>query len=141
MSYIWIKTLHILFIAAWMAAVFYLPRILINVAEGGEIPAVRERLLLMGRRLYQFGHVMFGLALLFGLTLWLHFKIGGPWLHVKLTIVGLMLAYYIVTGRFLKKVAANQAIPSSVWFRWYNELALVLAIPVIYLAVAKSLPF
>ncbi|MCB1602702.1 MAG: CopD family protein, partial [Xanthomonadales bacterium] len=51
MSYPWIKTLHILFVIAWMAAVFYLPRILVNVAEVGDAAAIRERLLLMGRRL------------------------------------------------------------------------------------------
>ena len=51
MAYIWIKTFHIVFVIAWMAAVFYLPRILLNIVEAGDAPAVRERLLLMGRRL------------------------------------------------------------------------------------------
>ena len=81
MAYIWIKTFHIVFVIAWMAAVFYLPRILVNIAEAGEQPAVRARLVLMGRRLYRFGHVMFGLAVALGLVLWLHFGIGGGWLH------------------------------------------------------------
>jgi putative membrane protein len=139
MSYIWIKTLHILFVMAWMAAVFYLPRILVNIAEAGDHAAVRERLQLMGRRLYGFGHIMFGIALLFGLILWMHFKIGGPWMHVKLTLVVLLMVFYIVSGRYLKKSAAGGALPGSVFFRWFNELALVLAIPIIYLAVAKSL--
>ena len=71
MSYPWIKTLHILFVIAWMAAVFYLPRILVNLAEAGAQPDVRARLMLMGRRLYRFGHVMFGLAFVLGLVLWL----------------------------------------------------------------------
>ena len=141
MSYPWIKTLHILFVIAWMAAVFYLPRILVNLAEVGHHPAIRDRLLLMGRRLYRFGHVMFAVMLVFGLILWLHFKIGGAWMHVKLTLVVLMMVYYIVTGRYLKKAAANLPLPGSVFFRWYNELSLLLAIPVIYLAVAKALPF
>jgi putative membrane protein len=139
MSYIWIKTLHILFVMAWMAAVFYLPRILVNIAEAGDHAAVRERLQLMGRRLYGFGHIMFGIALLFGLILWMHFKIGGPWMHVKLTLVVLLMVFYIVSGRYLKKSAAGGALPGSVFFRWFNELALLLAIPIIYLAVAKSL--
>lgn len=141
MSYPWIKTLHILFVMAWMASLFYLPRILVNIGEAGAQAAVRERLVLMGRRLYRFGHVMFGIALVFGLILWLHFKIGGVWMHVKLTLVVLMMVYYIFTGRYLKKAAANLPLPGSVFFRWYNELSLLLAIPVIYLAVAKALPF
>lgn len=138
MSYPWIKTLHLLFVIAWMAAVFYLPRILVNIAEVGERAAVRERLQLMGRRLYGFGHIMFGIALVFGLILWLHFKIGGAWMHAKLTLVVLMMVFYIVTGRYLKKSIAGGVLPSSVFFRWFNELSLLLAIPIIYLAVAKS---
>ncbi len=138
MSYIWIKTLHILFVMAWMAAVFYLPRILVNIAEAGDQAAVRERLQLMGRRLYGFGHIMFGIALLFGLILWMHFKIGGPWMHAKLTLVVLLMVFYIVSGRYLKKSMAGGALPGSTFFRWFNELALLLAIPIIYLAVAKS---
>lgn len=138
MSYPWIKSLHLLFVIAWMAAVFYLPRILVNVAEAGDVAAVRERLLLMGRRLYRFGHVMFAIMLVFGMTLWMHFKISGPWLHAKLTLVALMFAFYIHTGLYLKKAAAGAKLPSSVFFRWYNEIALLLAIPIIYLAVSKS---
>src|SRR3546814_10215682 len=60
-AYIWTKTAHLVFVIAWMAAVFYLPRILVNLAEAGGDPGVRARLVLMGRRLYRFGHVMFGL--------------------------------------------------------------------------------
>ena len=138
MSYPWIKTLHILFVIAWMAAVFYLPRILVNIAEAGDQAAVRERLQLMGRRLYGFGHIMFGIALLFGLILWMHFKIGGPWMHAKLTLVVLLMVFYIVSGRYLKKSMAGGALPGSTFFRWFNELALLLAIPIIYRAVAKS---
>ena len=138
MSYPWIKTLHILFVIAWMAAVFYLPRILVNIAEVGDNTMLRERLVLMGRRLSGFGHMMFGIMVLFGATLWLHFKIGGPWMHVKLSLVAVLLFYYIATGRYLKRAAAGGKLPSSVFFRWYNEIPLLLAIPAIYLAVAKT---
>lgn len=138
MSYPWIKTLHILFVIAWMAAVFYLPRILVNIAEVGDNTMLRERLVLMGRRLYGFGHMMFGIMVLFGATLWLHFKIGGPWMHVKLSLVAVLVFYYIATGRYLKRAAAGGKLPSSVFFRWYNEIPLLLAIPAIYLAVAKT---
>lgn len=138
MSYPWIKTFHILFVIAWMASVFYLPRILVNIAEVGDNALLRERLVLMGRRLYGFGHMMFGIMVLFGATLWLHFKIGGPWMHVKLSLVAVLLFYYIATGRYLKRAAAGGKLPSSVFFRWYNEIPLLLAIPAIYLAVAKT---
>ena len=72
-AYVWLKAFHLLFVVAWLAAVFYLPRILVNLAEAGDVAPVRERLVLMGRRLYRFGHVMFGLAFALGLVLWFGF--------------------------------------------------------------------
>ena len=136
-AYFWTKTAHVVFVMAWMGGVFYLPRILINLAEAGDEPAVRARLVLMGRRLYRFGHIMFGLAALLGLTLWLHFGIAGEWLHAKLTLVVLMLGHYIVSGRWLKGVDKGRALPSSRTLRWFNELPVLLLIGVVYLVLAK----
>lgn len=139
-AYHWAKTLHILFVMAWMAAVLYLPRILVNLAEVGDQPAVRERLVLMGKRLYRFGHVMFGLAAVFGVFLWLYFRIGGGWLHIKLSLVVLVLIYYIVAGRWLKGAAKpGGRLPAARTLRLLNELPLVFFIPILYLVVAKPL--
>ena len=144
--YFALKSLHLLFVVAWMAAVYYLPRILVNLAEAGDVAPVRERLLLMGSRLYKFGHAMFGSALVLGLVLWLgHTAIdalpdvvgGGKWMHAKLGLVALLLAYYIVSGRMLKKVAAGKATPSSTTLRWFNELPVFLLLAVIYLVLAR----
>ena len=137
MAYLLTKTAHIVFVIAWMATVFYLPRILVNIAEAGDEPAVRARLVLMGRRLYRFGHIMFGLALLLGLALWLHFGIGGGWLHAKLLLVVLMLAHYIVGGRWLNGVEAGRPLPSSTALRWFNEVPVLLLIAIVYLVLAK----
>jgi len=142
MAYLLTKTAHLVFVIAWMATVFYLPRILVNLAEAGdgdtvESRAVRARLLLMGRRLYRFGHIMFGLALLLGLALWLHFGIGGGWLHAKLLLVVLMLAHYIVGGRWLNGVEAGRPMPSSTALRWFNEVPVLLLIAIVYLVLAK----
>lgn len=131
------KTFHLVFVIAWMAAVFYLPRILVNVAEAGDAPAVRDRLALMGRRLYRFGHVMFGLSLVFGLTLWLHFDIAGGWLHAKLALVAAMFAYYIVCGRWLKGIDAGRSLPSAKAMRWINEVPVFALLAVVWLVLAK----
>ncbi|MFZ5638337.1 MAG: CopD family protein [Pseudomonadota bacterium] len=136
-SYIWTKTFHLVFVIAWMAAVFYLPRILVNIAEAGDAPAVRDRLALMGRRLYRFGHIMFGLSLIFGLTLWLHFDIAGGWLHAKLSLVAGLLAYYIVTGRWLKSAANGRPLPSSTLLRIFNEIPVFALVAVVWLVLAK----
>ena len=137
MAYLLTKTFHLVFVIAWMAAVFYLPRILVNLAEAGNEPAVRARLMLMGWRLYRFGHVMFGLAFVFGLALWLYFGISGGWLHAKLLLVALMFVYYIVAGRKLKGVDAGKPLPSSKALRWFNELLVLLLVGVVYLVLAK----
>ena len=143
-AYLWTKTAHLVFVMAWMGGVFYLPRILVNLAEAGdgqsvEEQAVRARLLLMGRRLYRFGHIMFGLAAVLGLTLWLHFDVAGGWLHAKLVLVALLLAHYVVGGRWLKGAAAGRALPSAKTLRWFNELPVLLLVTIVYLVLAKPL--
>ena len=147
-AYFWVKTLHIVMMTAWMAAVFYLPRILVNQAEAAGQTEVQARLGLMGKRLYRFGHVMFGLAFILGLVLWLGYHLipdfptmvvsgAAGWLHAKLGLVAALLAYYIVTGRLVKRAAAGGALPSSRSLRWFNELPLIAFIAVVYLVLAK----
>lgn len=147
MTYLWIKTFHLLFVIAWMATVFYLPRILVNLAEVGDDAPVRARLLLMGRRLYKFGHNMFGMAFLFGLTLWQGWRLfpsalpnvvaSMHWIDAKLTLVAVLLAYFIWAGRTLKRSEKGMALPSSRALRWLNELPLLLLLGVIFLVIAK----
>ena len=137
MDYFWTKTAHVVFVMAWMGGVFYLPRILVNIAEGGDNVAVRERLVLMGRRLYRFGHMMFGFAFALGLVLWLHFHMTGGWLHAKLALVALMLAHYTVAGRWLKRAEKGGALPSSRALRWFNEIPVFLLVAIVFLVIAK----
>ena len=135
--YLWVKTFHLVFVIAWMATVFYLPRILVNLAETTGQADVQARLLLMGRRLYGFGHSMFGIAVILGGVLWLYFGISGGWLHAKLTLVALMLAYFIVCGRWLKGVDKGRPLPSAKALRWINELPVFALIAIVYLVIAK----
>lgn len=147
MTYLWIKSFHLLFVMAWMATVFYLPRILVNLAEAGDDAAVRARLHLMGRRLYAFGHNMFGLAFVLGLVLWLGWHVfpqalpnvvgATHWIDAKLTLVALLLAYYIWTGRALKRSQKGGALPSARALRWLNELPVFVLLGVIFLVLAK----
>lgn len=148
-AYLWIKTAHLVFVIAWMSTVFYLPRILVNLAEAGAEPAVRARLVLMGRRLYRFGHMMFALAFALGLVLWLGYRMlpdfptmvvpGTAWMHVKLTLVALLFAYYIVAGRWLKGVDVGRSLPSSRALRWLNELPVLVLVVIVWLVLAKPL--
>lgn len=147
MIYLWAKTLHLVFVMAWMATVFYLPRILVNLAETHGQAPVQERLALMGRRLYGFGHSMFGIAVLLGLLLWLGHRYepavfpdvvaGMKWMHAKLGLVALMFGYFIFTGRWIKRAAAGGTLPSATALRWFNELPLLGLVPVVWLVLAK----
>ncbi len=146
-AYLWIKSAHLLFVMAWVAAVFYLPRILVNLVEAGDQPVVRDRLVLMGRRLYRFGHLMFGLALMAGAVLWLGYRVipgfptmvgsGSGWLHAKLVLVALMLAHYVVAARWLRRGAEGGALPTSRALRLFNEVPVFLLLAVIWLVLAK----
>ncbi|WP_408950627.1 CopD family protein [Lysobacter sp. Hz 25] len=136
-AYLWTKTFHLVFVMAWMGSVFYLPRILVNLAEAGDEPAVRARLVLMGRRLYRFGHIMFGVAAILGGVLWFVFHMSGGWLHAKLTVVAAMLAFYILTGRWLKGVDQGRALPSSRSLRIFNEIPVFALIAIVWLVLAK----
>jgi putative membrane protein len=147
MTYLLIKSLHLLFVIAWMATVFYLPRILVNLAETANEPAVQARLRLMGRRLYKFGHNMFGIAFLFGLTLWQGWRVfprslpnvtsGTHWIDAKLTLVVVLLVYFTWAGRVLKRSEKGLALPSARTLRWLNELPVLLLLGVIWLVLAK----
>ncbi|MFT3757172.1 MAG: CopD family protein [Pseudoxanthomonas sp.] len=146
-AYLWVKTFHLLFVIAWMAAVFYLPRLLVNLAEATGQAEVQARLKLMGRRLYRFGHIMFGFAAVLGLVLWLGYRVlpdfptmvgaGTGWLHAKLALVALMFAHYIIGGRWVKGLDKGRRLPSGKALRWFNELPLLLLIAVLYLVLAK----
>ena len=135
MSYLIVKTLHLLFVVSWMAAVFYLPRILVNLAESQGQAEVQERLKLMAVRLYRFGHNLFGIAVVLGFVLWFYFGISGGWLHAKLLLVALLLAHFIVAGRWAKGDPTK--LPSSKALRWFNEIPVLLLLGVIWLVLAK----
>ncbi|TAM12749.1 MAG: CopD family protein [Nevskiaceae bacterium] len=136
-AYLWVKTLHVTFVISWMAAVFYLPRILVNIAEARDEAAVRQRLIDMGRRLYRFGHFIFGIAFLLGLTLWLYFHISGGWLYAKLALVALLLAHFTWAGRLVKRAAKGQPLPQPRTLRLMNEVPVLLLVGVLYLVLGK----
>jgi putative membrane protein len=137
-SYFWVKSIHLVLVMGWVAAVFYLPRILINLVEAGDDAAVRARLVLMGRRLSRFGHVMFGLALVAGLVLVMGYGVAmGGWLHAKLGLVALLFALYVVCGRWLKRAAAGGTLPSSRTLRILNEIPVLGLLLVVWLVLAK----
>ena len=138
---LWMKALHIVFVASWFAGLFYLPRIFVNLAMvPTESSAERARLLLMARKLLRFMHILAPIALILGFVLWLYYGIGkGPgngWMHAKLFIVILLVAYHHACMRLLKKIEAGN-MRSHVWYRWFNEVPVVLMLIATVLVVVK----
>ncbi len=136
---LWIKALHIVFVTAWFAGLFYLPRILVNLAMETDAAAT-QRLLVMARKLYRFMSPLSGLALGFGLWLWLAYfnqGISGGWLHAKLVLVVLLIGYHHACGSLLKKFEQGKNTRSHVWFRWFNEVPVILLLLIVILVVVK----
>ena len=133
---LWIKALHIVFVASWFAGLFYLPRIYVNLAQESNA-AVTERLLGMARRLYRFTSILMIPALIFGLWLWLGYGFKGGWLHAKLALVILAIGYHHACGSLLKKFERGVNTKSHKWFRWFNEVPVILLLLIVILVVVK----
>jgi protoporphyrinogen IX oxidase len=142
---LWIKALHIVFIASWFAGLFYLPRIFVNLAQvphGSD--AERARLLLMARKLLRFTTVLAVPALGLGLYLWLWYGIGrggaasgNGWMHAKLLVVALSIGYHYSCARLLRRFVDGLNQHGHVWYRWFNEAPVLLLLAAVVLVVVK----
>jgi protoporphyrinogen IX oxidase len=141
-GYLWVKALHIVFVASWFAGLFYLPRIFVNLAMvPADSHAERERLLLMGRKLYRFSSLLMVPALVLGFWLWLGYGIGrgpgGGWLHLKLALVVAMIGYHHMCRALLRSFEQFANRRSHRWFRVFNEVAVLGFAAIVILVVVK----
>ncbi len=137
---LWIKSFHIVFVIGWFAGLFYLPRLFVNLAmvEPTSL-AERERLLLMARKLMRFTTLLMAPALALGLWLWLGYGVGlgQAWMHAKLVVVVLALGYHHGCVAILKKLIRGEPPRSHVWYRWFNEVPVLLLALAVLLVVVK----
>jgi len=142
MAYLWLKTFHIVLITSWFAGLFYLPRIFVNLAmvpEGVANTAERDRLLLMANKLFRFMTPLGVLAVLLGLVLWLGLGIGNGkgWVHAKSLLVIGLIGFHISCRNRLEEFNRGEHRHSHIWYRWYNEIPVVLLIAIVILVVFK----
>ena len=137
-AYLWVKTLHIVFITSWFAGLFYLPRIYVNLADEKNTEAY-SRLLGMADRLFRFMTILAVPAVLLGLTLWLGFGVGAGdlWMHAKLFFVILVIGYHHACWSLLKKFRTNLNTKSGIWYRWFNEVPVILLLIIVALVIFK----
>ncbi|ARO87299.1 putative membrane protein [Nitrosospira sp. Nsp5] len=134
---LWIKSLHIIFMVTWFAGLFYLPRLFVYHAMSDDASGI-ERFKVMERKLY-YGIMTPGavLTILFGLWLWLGYGISGGWLHAKLALVIVLIGYHLYCGRLLADFKYDRNRHSHVYYRWFNEIPVVILIVVVILVVVK----
>ena len=138
---LWVKALHVVFVTTWFAGLFYLPRLFVYHAECADAPG-RERFALMERRLYRaimhpaaLATVATGLWLLLAYG-WSVYRTAG-WLHLKLTLVVLLVVYHLWLGRWMAALARGSNRHGPRFFRVMNELPTLALIAIVVLAVVK----
>ena len=136
---LWVKALHIVFMVTWFAGLFYLPRLFVYHALA-EDALSQERFKIMERKLF-WGIMTPGavLTIAFGLWLWLGYGISGAWLHAKLALVVVLVAYHAWCGKLMLDLRAGRNARSHVWFRWFNEFPVVVLVASVILVVVKPI--
>ena len=135
-----VKSLHIIFMVTWYAGLFYLPRLFVYHAMcPPDDRAGIERFKTMERKLYR--GIMTPSAVLavgFGLWLWLGYGIGGGWLHAKVTLVAVLVAFHVYLGTLVRAFAEDRNRRGHVFYRWLNEIpALPILVGAVFLVVFK----
>ena len=133
---LWIKALHIIFVVSWFAGLFYLPRLFVNHAMVRDAATIAQ-FKLMERKLYRFMTPLGVLALLFGSWLWLGYGYAGIWLDIKLALVAVLVAYHLYCGYLVALFAQDKNAYSHVFYRWFNELPVLILFVVVILVVVK----
>ena len=137
----WLKALHLIFMVTWFAGLFYLPRLFVYHAMSDD-EISQQRFKIMERKLF-FGIMTPGMILtfLFGIWMlidyaWLAYKSMG-WLHIKLTLLALMVVYHYYCYRWLMDFKLDRNQRSHVFYRWVNEIPVLFLVAIIILAVVK----
>ena len=134
---LWIKALHVSFMVTWFAGLFYLPRLFVYHAQASD-PVGIDRFKVMERKLY-YGIMTPGavLTVVFGIWLWLGYGYSGAWLHAKLALVAVLIAYHAYCGKLLVDFKHDRNRHGHVWYRWFNELPVLMLFGIVLLVVLK----
>jgi putative membrane protein len=137
----WLKALHLIFMVTWFAGLFYLPRLFVYHAMADDTIS-QERFKVMERKLY-WGIMTPGmiLTLVFGIWMLVDYALASfghsGWLHVKLTLLVILVVYHIQCGRWLMDFKHDRNRRTHVYYRWMNEVPVLFLIGMILLATVK----
>ena len=139
--YLWVKSLHIISVVAWMAGLLYLPRLFVYHSMAPVGSQQSETFKIMERRLQQtimtpamMASWIFGLMLAStpGVVDW---RMG--WIWVKLALIVGLSALHVALTRWREAFAADSNIHSTRFFRFVNELPTVVLVVTVPLVVVK----
>ncbi len=140
MLYLWVKAFHIIFVVAWFAGLFYLPRLFVYHCDTKD-PVGSAQFKLMERRLYLFTimntviAISCGLGLLILQPAWL----SQHWLQWKFALVAALLGFQWSCWQVVVNFRENRNTRNGRWYRWYNEIPTVLLFAIVILVVLKPL--
>jgi len=136
---LWLKAFHLIAIISWFAGIFYLPRLFVYHAMATD-QATRDHLKIMERKLYRFMTPFAVLTVLFGgamIGMYPDYYLSAHWLHAKLALVALLIGYHLYCGRLVKIFADDANVRSHVFYRWVNELPVLVMFGAVILAILK----
>lgn len=140
MAYLYVKIFHIVAFVSWMAMLFYLPRLYVYHAEHLENAGFVEVVKIQEEKLFKFiGYPAILCTLISGI--WLialePSLFTGGWLHTKILIIVLLVAYHYSLYRFLVAFRENRCFKSGKFFRAYNEVPTLAIIAITILVILK----
>ncbi len=135
---LWLKAVHVMAMVTWFAGLFYLPRLFVYHADASD-PAGIERFRIMERRLFALMTVGGAATVVFGIAMLVAFPpyLAMGWLHVKLALVVLLIAYHGYCYKLIRDFAQNRNSRSARWYRLFNEVPSLFLIAIVALAVVK----
>ena len=138
---LWLKAFHLIAVICWFAAIFYLPRLFVYHAEARDLVSI-ERFKIMERKLYR-GITTPGGILTIGFGIGMIWLMGldaflaARWLHLKLCAVALLIVFHAYLGHLVKIFALDANQRSHIYYRWLNELPVLILVSAVLLAVFK----
>ena len=136
---VWVRALHIIFMVCWFAGIFYLPRLFVNHAMT-EDATTRACFRVMEQKLYRFMTPFAWLTVAPGVWMlaagWEAYRTQG-WMLAKLVLVGLLVAYHLTCGHFVRVFSDERNTRSHVFFRWFNELPVLILFSIVILVIVK----
>ncbi|CAI8218153.1 MAG: Uncharacterised protein [Glaciecola sp. HTCC2999] len=142
MSLLWIKALHVFFMVAWMAGIFYLPRLFVYFAENEDVN-IRAVFKVMQRRLWFFVAPFALLTLIFGVWLiniygmdWFR---ASTWLHIKIALLIGLYGYYGYLFFIMRDLSNDRNIRSPKFYRFLNEAPVLVLLAIVILAIVKPI--